>query len=629
MRLFNFNLSLSFKFYWTLVMKNFLLLLIMLVISGCELLEDFINLNTDNSEIAVESQSQLYEITSQYLNGWDYGLTDLEKYIVFKSNEDSTTTVCVAKHSEEHFSYMLNIATTSDKLLSFGTSEKYYDVIDLDNEYILNRLHNGECEIISIPKIDTDSNVRPQTKNPLAVAGIILTSYAVLKNSCVLSEDFHSGDWDAFFDNLGNSSGDYLEGEMIGNGSVLADLSNMRAEHLKKEQVAHNMKELYGDATIRITAISKLSDDSYDVDVEINNISSIKNSLSIVTPTMYGDLMENHVYAGILCRPNYSPTYTIYSYKSNKVKINMQGASTYYAKFHLPKLNKGTYYIKPFLYSSIIDKIMFETNSSYVKYGEDKCINVINGRIHSIDQVDAIYDGNGNMTFISYVQASIDSTDDLVEWGVYYLDNDQYKTFPASWSTQTATDIRIETIIPREKFDYINSDTFTAQASINLGIYKKRNNPSGVFDYLTYEYGDLSEYQLYYDLKPSVTIKDVILTSQGPTNYVEPEGVDYPDYKYDYDIIVETRNAAFYSPKMRLDSGLIYCISPDPTVDGERYIESFGFGASFWILKDGTSSMPSPSVEGEFYLEFENGNRVYSNNKIMCSFNGTIKLWLQ
>ena len=467
-------------------------MLLVLILTNCHTDDGIENLSSTN----------LVLIDDENLNDWDFGLTNGKQFIVYKTNTDGTTTACVSNYSYSKFSFILDIENNTNKVVGFGTSEKYYPIKESDDEYLLYQWLDDNLEFFSVPKQNiSEQSVRSnlQSRNLMGVGSFIVTSYIALKNLYKLGVDLHEGRWGDFLEDLGLVATDSAKGNLSG-GPFVA-LTNERVKQLKAEIDNHNIKHLYGDATIRITGINQQNDGTYLVHTEIDGISSIRDKIEILVST---ETFKNHVYAGVLCRESYPAFINYYTYKSNEAQISDGSTSTKKMSFSLPKLDKGQYYIRPYLRSSI-NNIISSTGNSYIKYGEQQEVQIIGGRINKFEQNDARSFGGSYVTFVAYANVEIDSNDGLEDWGIYYIEDGIYKYFSASFPTAKINeDIRIEMTVLKDDFDQFNSESFIASKAIKLGVFKKRKNPTGLYDYQYYDYGEMGEYQLIYDQKPSM-----------------------------------------------------------------------------------------------------------------------------
>ena len=509
-----------------------------------------------------------FSLDDASLKDWDYGVSDGQCCLVFKADSAGDVLACaVDKDSGSKYEFFAEF-NDEGKLSGLGMSDEYYDSVESDDAYTLFKWNdNGELESTTISKAATkfkgvsgeesvskDSRIGASGQPAFAnVAGEMFGIYEALKNAGMLNSDWQEGRWSDFFNNLGN----IITGEILGklkSGGLPGIVISLRVSMVKEEINYRNTHWLYGSSEIMITDISKLPDDTYLVTTEISGISSIPstapiNYIDAATLRPYATVeRENHVYAGVLCRKNYPAFINYYDYKSEEEDISQIGGENAIVQFALPALGKGTYYVKPYLRSSINDELdnppsqvmaakpytrvlpgeWETTGTRYIIYGYDEIINNIGGKITNFTQAGArfIHEDpyeSGHVSFVGYVAAEVDDNDGLEEWGVYYeyyldgVKDTQYKRFPADMPTAKVSDeIRVEFTVSRDEFDYVDYQNFSASKNMRFGVYKKSKNPTGNLDYLTYSYGDMSEITAVYDKKPTVEVYDAYVTGSSP-----------------------------------------------------------------------------------------------------------------
>lgn len=464
--------------------------------------------------------SKYFTLNEESLNGWDFGVSDGEYCITTKNDDNGGTTVCaIDTKSGTDYSFWVDFDNNGD-VIGFATPTTYYSVKEEGNEYLFYSYKNGELSFFSVKKSNEQKmqskSLTRATRAGNIIEGIVEGTYNVFdagRNSTNLGTDLHEGRWGDFLKDLGNLIGNNIL-DKLQNGGLLGILVNEQINFLQNQLNQHNSEQLYGNAQIKITSIDKQYDESYSVNAEVTGLSSIQTTLAVVSETSYQEV-TNHVYAGVVCRKSYSAFVNYYTKKAKEVEVTGGGAEMYIS-FQLPKLDKGTYYVKPYLRSSIND-IIKNAGFSYINYGQEKEIHVIGGKINKIEQIDANCTGDGNASIVLYADAEVDSNDGLEDWGVYYEKDGQYHRFSASWATsKVREDVRMEINLSRSEFDYVDYDYFTASKEMSFGIFKKYKNSQGVYDYGYYEYGDKTSFTLTYDKKPTFNLSNTMVTSIGP-----------------------------------------------------------------------------------------------------------------
>lgn len=461
------------------------------------------------------------------LKDWDYGLSNGQCCLVFKADSAGGILACaIDKDSGKEFDFFVEL-NADGNLTGIGTPDEYYAAAESDDDYTLFKWNDsGGLEGTTVSKTLANQKTASRAKDGgnswislNKVAGVIQTIYKLIVNTLILDQDIQESRLVDFLKDLDKMVTGGVGTEWADAKDVFPDVITVeRVTRFKEVRLANNLKEIFGDAEIIITDISKQPDGTYSVAAEVTGVRSIKRGeITVTTEDSYVQ-GENHVYAGVVCRQDYPAFINYYDYISEEAEITRFEGDVVYLSFTLPALGNGTYHVKPYMRSSINFKLAGE-GVQYVKYGNDEEINDIGGRITDFTQADAKYDaGNDCVNFVAYVSAEIDSNDDLEEWGVYYMIDPkygEYQRFPADMPTaKVKDDIRVEFTVNRGEFDYMDYQNFTAPKNIKFGVYKKFKNPTGHFDYLTYYYGDMSEFTVVYDKEPEIELYDARIIGQ-------------------------------------------------------------------------------------------------------------------
>ena len=514
-----------------------------------------------------------FTLDAESLKDWDYGLSDGQCCLVFKADSAGGILACaIDKDSGKRFDFFIEL-DGDGKLTGLGTPDEYYAAAESDDDYTLFKWNDsGELEGTTVSKTSGNQKIasrkigvngQPEFANTV---GKMYGIYGNLKNAGILGQAWQEGRWGDFFKQLG----DIIAADLIGklkNGGIPGVVITMRVNAVKQEINDNNAHWLYGSASIMITGISKLPDGTYWVTTEISGISSIPRTVPInyidaATLRPYATVeRENRVYAGVVCRQDFSAFINYYDYMAEEEDITSNGSDVAIVQFSLPALGNGTYKVKPYLRSSINDELdsppgqimaakpysrvlpgeWATTGTRYILYGNEEEINNIGGKITDFTQADARFMHNnpyeeGYVNFVAYLTAEIDSNDDLEEWGVYYMSDSKYgiyQRFPADMPTAKVKDeIMVEFTVNRYEFDYMDYTNFTASKNMKFGVYKKYKNPTGNYDYLTYYYGDMSEFTVTYDKKPTVEVYDTYVTGERPYDGDDPYYEKWCDFSF-------------------------------------------------------------------------------------------------
>lgn len=500
-----------------------------------------------------------FALDAASLKDWDYGVSDGRCCLVVKTDSVGGVLACaIDKDSGRKYDFFVEL-DGDGRLTGLGTTDEYYATTESDDDYTLFKWNgNGELEGTTIPKTAASQKQTSQEGISSRIgaggqpgfadaAGEVFGIYEALKNAGMLNQAWQEGRWSDFFEQLG----DIIAGDIIGklkNGGLPGIVITMRVNQVKQDINLRNKHWLYGYTDMKITDISKQSDGSYLVSTVVYGINSIPRTVPVnyidaaTLRPYYAKESENHVYVGVLCRQDYPAFFGYFDYMAQEEDMYNVSDDITYLAFRLPALGNGTYYVKPYLRSSINDELdnppsqvmaakpytrvlpgeWETTGTRYIIYGYDEIINNIGGKITNFTQADArfIHEDpyeSGHVSFVGYVAAEVDDNDGLEEWGVYYMKDGVYQRFPADMPTAKVSDeIRVEFTVSRDEFDYVDYQNFSASKNMRFGVYKKSKNPTGNLDYLTYSYGDMSEITAVYDKKPTVEVYDAYVTGSSP-----------------------------------------------------------------------------------------------------------------
>lgn len=519
-----------------------------------------------------------FALDAASLKDWDYGVSDGRCCLVVKTDSVGGVLACaIDKDSGRKYDFFVEL-DGDGRLTGLGTTDEYYATTESDDDYTLFKWNgNGELEGTTIPKTAASQKQTSQEGISSRIgaggqpgfadaAGEVFGIYEALKNAGMLNQAWQEGRWSDFFEQLG----DIIAGDIIGNlknGGLPGIVITMRVNQVKQDINLRNKHWLYGYTDMKITDISKQSDGSYLVSTVVYGINSIPRTVPVnyidaaTLRPYYAKESENHVYVGVLCRQDYPAFFGYFDYMAQEEDMYNVSDDITYLAFRLPALGNGTYYVKPYLRSSINDELdnppsqvmaakpytrvlpgeWETTGTRYIIYGYDEIINNIGGKITDFTQADAVFMQNspyeeGYVNFTAYVSAEIDSNDDLEEWGVYYVKDRKYgvyQRFPADMPTAKVSDeIRVEFTVSRDEFDYVDYQNFSASKNMRFGVYKKSKNPTGNLDYLTYSYGDMSEFTATYDKKPTVEVSDAYVTGESPYDGDDPDIEKWCDFSF-------------------------------------------------------------------------------------------------
>lgn len=149
-----------------------------------------------------------------------------------------------------------------------------------------------------------------------------------------------------------------------------------------------------------------------------------------------------------------------------------------------------------------------------------------------VECLDAVYDKDAeypNRLDIE-ITAQLQNTTNVVEWGVYYMENDQIYEFPFDNVSNNAK-INLTGKYYEEEL-IIDYNNFTIERDEDLGVYVKKCDSST--EQIITIYSELEKFRIFYNTKPSVTFSDAHITkTEEDGNYVDFH-CTYTAYKITY-----------------------------------------------------------------------------------------------
>lgn len=236
---------------------------------------------------------------------------------------------------------------------------------------------------------------------------------------------------------------------------------------------------MYGDCSIKIEEISNDGKGNIDVFVSIENANTIPDYLYNLYYEESEETTRNTVYWGIVGHREYVPRKYFYTEPYTVVKLlDTKASSTQHFMVSFPMPRKGDKFIfRAFLASTRLANSIDDVNDNIIKYGNNYNYNVLDAYIRDFKQVSCRKVGD-KVNFICSVSGFINSVEDIIEWGVYYKDDDDsYTYFPSKYTIGYS---------PGSGISSPNEDTFEIPLSIDydkldancykdikLGIYTK------------------------------------------------------------------------------------------------------------------------------------------------------------
>ena len=161
-----------------------------------------------------------------------------------------------------------------------------------------------------------------------------------------------------------------------------------------------------------------------------------------------------------------------------------------------------------------------------------------------------------------------------------------------------------------DEFDELDFYNFLAIKKIKMGLYKKYENPTGTFDYLTEYMSDPQYFDLIYDEKPSLSFVEMDKVESSVVKESDDKGIYYlTRYQFQYNVI-----GHFWLKRLHysLDSGQI--------VNKWDPIDNFKNGLN--IAKGRCHYWNSATYNTYFTVELKNSDYIYSDNYVKYQLYG-------
>lgn len=236
-------------------------------------------------------------------------------------------------------------------------------------------------------------------------------------------------------------------------------------------------------------------------------------------------------------------------------------------------LELNTTYLYDVLYECKVDGLLLFLSS---KDFDEFTTSGFPGRIRDVYLTKMKYQSEEEKPNKAYfdVAGTLDETDNIEEWGVYFpYDDDTVKfNFPSVHKTEVKSLMLSST--DESTGISIDYDRFVFKAFMTAGLYLKRRKNNG--ELATY-YGDANEYTIKYDQKPSFTFTDYDILE---TTVVETEEVESDEGKFvihvyrtyaEGELVIKGNfwTSAVYSIDSGKDWDNIYDSGPDGWVDAD------------------------------------------------------------
>lgn len=458
-------------------LKYLLLLILPFIIASC---------GSDDPSSDPENPNEnevkdFYQIPTKDLQDWAEGISNDSHYILAGYNGNLP---CVYVSSTDNNGVLFQFSE-SGEVTDISSNGIVISVSTRNDEQILSWI-NDNNEFCSIPiksrfsKLVINGSISRAGSSSLLQPSTVQTVFDIIQNIQSLGEiglDLFTSDMLEFLNDLGNFSFDAIVGSNP-LGLTFVTLKNM-IDGMYDSLYERHRRVMYGDCSIKIEEISNDGKGNIDVFVSIENANTIPDYLYNLYYEESEETTRNTVYWGIVGHREYVPRKYFYTEPYTVVKLlDTKASSTQHFMVSFPMPRKGDKFIfRAFLASTRLANSIDDVNDNIIKYGNNYNYNVLDAYIRDFKQVSCRKVGD-KVNFICSVSGFINSVEDIIEWGVYYKDDDDsYTYFPLKYTIGYS---------PGSGISSPNEDTFEIPLSIDydkldancykdikLGIYTK------------------------------------------------------------------------------------------------------------------------------------------------------------
>ncbi|MDO5570946.1 MAG: hypothetical protein Q4F97_05715 [Bacteroidales bacterium] len=469
-------------------------------------------------------KNMLLEISNENLNGWDFGYLFNNEYCVgYRDSIDNSIVVYINKRGDDLKNGLMICLSEDGEVKSIGSVDNQCNVKIEETQINLNCITDDgyvKTEVMPVSMNSNDVNILTKTGmwRPFFYIQVAINFICNIQSTTSISKDILNWDWVKLGKDIVSIAVESGVPLVICSpqAGVIITIVCSAVDYCKYQNYEKQKKVIYGDCTVSIDDI-RSENGQCTVYTTILNANTIPDYLMNFYEPIPDDATRNLVYCGVVARANNKfVTNSLNTQMSEEVLLNedvRQSPESHYA-FIIPnvQLNKShtTYYFRPYLKSTRLKNSKGNVEEGYIKYGETVPYHCFNGEIKEFTQWRSDFD-HEYVYFNATIHASIESLDDIEEWGVYiynlYNDN-QYTYYPSSYRAAKLEDfIDIDVPINKDEFDQVNYENYFAVKNIQVGIYKKIEAPESC-DYLSYFFSEPENYELIYDKKPKLSFSD-------------------------------------------------------------------------------------------------------------------------
>lgn len=468
------------KFYCYKKFSSLFCLILFLFILSCSESEEH---NSGNPPV---SETGFKRIPVDKLQGWNDGIYSGDiSILAYYDNEKGCMYYYLSEMSDTTANGLCFLLNDAGKVVEVRNRNICVNVKHSDEGYLFSWFDsegqlNGHFVKNGSPKF-TKSLTRAGESGSFGIddLGGMSDILGNIADAGTLGADLFDADTYKFLNDLMNIGADGIIGLLP--FPISATISSLKAiiEGNANSLYERQRRAMYGDCSIKIEEISNDGNGNINVYVTIENASTVPSHLYHLYYTEPESVTKNIVYWGVVGRNGSVPYLSWYTQPYQyEALLDCSISSPQYMMLTFEMPHKGdTYYFRAYLKSLRLKDSNNKVSENHIKYSEKYKYSALDAYITDFEQNSQQSSGE-DVTFKCTVSGYITSLDNLLEWGIYYLDDkDNYTYFPSKFtlgytppegvSSQPNTDdVEVEITL--------NSDSFVdGYKDVKLGVYTK------------------------------------------------------------------------------------------------------------------------------------------------------------
>ena len=470
------------KYYYSNLAFLFFCFALSFLVFGCS--------ESNENELDLENppvnKTEFYRIPVDELNGWDVGIYSNELYILASYDKENYCTRYYTSDLSDSIANGINFLLNDEgKVIEVGNRNVCVNVKYSDEGYLFswfdsNGQLNGsfvKCGASQLQKAVTRT-AQPGSFGVDDLGGM-LDVFGNMQDAGTLAADLFDADTYKFLNDLMSIGQDGIIG--LFPFPIKFAISSLKAiiDGNTKSLYERQRRAMYGDCNIKIEEISNDGNGKINVYVTIENANTVPSHLYHLYYTEPESVSRNTVYWGIVGSSGSVPYLSWYTrpyHYEELLDCNISSSQYKMLTFEMP--HKGElYYFRAYLKSLRLSDVNNKVNENHIKYSEKYEYSALDAYITDFEQKSQESNGD-EFIFKCTVSGYINSLDNLIEWGIYYLDdNNNYTYFPSKFtpgytppegvSSQPNTD-NVEIEIPLKSNSFVGG-----YKDVKLGIYTK------------------------------------------------------------------------------------------------------------------------------------------------------------